>query len=141
MTDTTKLMLKTDHEQTVDIEFTYDESVIPIKNPVFSAYYAYSTELEQKMSKVKLYNYEIEYDDYVIRRNVLDGGLSEYDINLVQGKLPKYIIFALSTLERLNGNDSLSLTRFQQNSLQSCDLLLGKKFRIDHKKYYTFMFR
>ena len=125
--DKCKLMLKSDHTETIEYDFSYDESVIPIKNPVFSAYYAYSVELEQKMSKVKLYNFEIEFDDYVVRRNVLDGGLSEYDINLVQGKLPKYVIFGLSSLERLNGDDSLCLTRFQQHSLQSFDLLLGER--------------
>ena len=125
MSDDTKLMLKSDHKETIDMNFSYDESVIPIKNPVLSAYYAFSADLEQKMSKVKLYSYEIEFDDYVVRRNVLDGGLSEYDINLVQGKLPKYIIFALSTLDRLNGDDSLCLTKFQQHSLQTFDLLLG----------------
>ena len=77
------------------------------------------------MSKVKLYNYEIKYDDYVVRRSVLDGGLSEYDINLIQGKLPKYIMFGLSTLDRLSGNDQLCISRFLQHSMQSFDLKIG----------------
>jgi hypothetical protein len=87
------------------------------------------------MSKVKLYNYEIKYDDYVVRRNVLDGGLSEYDFNLVQGNLPKYLMFGLSTLDRLSGKDDLSLTRFQQHSMQSFNLLLGETIRTFELKF------
>ena len=127
MADNTKLTLKTDVKETVEYPFDFDESVVPIKNPVLAAYYAYSTELEQKMNKVKIYNYEIEYDDYVVRRNVLDGGLSDYDINLIQGKLPKYIMFGLSSLDRLSGTDKLCLSRFQQHAMQSFDLLLDNE--------------
>lgn len=134
--------LKTDNTETIDLECKLDENVLSIKNPVLSAYYAFSPELEQKMSKVRLYNYEIEYDDYVVRRNVLDGGLSDYDINLVQGKLPKYIIFGLSTLERLSGDETLSLTCFQQQSLKYFDLLLGNFYFVSEQSFnMTKLFR
>ena len=118
----------------VSVNYNYEENVIPIKNPVLHAYYAYSNELEQKMSKVKLYNLEIPFLDYVARRTVLDSGLSDYDIDLIQGKLPKYIIFGLSSLDRLSGDETKSITKFIQGDLISFDLVLGNfifKFKIN----------
>ena len=117
--------LKSDRTTKVEVPYTYSEDVIPISNPVLALYYAYSLELEQKMSRIKSSKIEIPFYDYVTRRTVLDGGLSNYDINLVQGALPKYIIFALSSLARLNGSETLSLTKFVQGDLESFDLVLG----------------
>ena len=116
-----------DEKITEAVEFSYPESVIPIGNPVLSLYYAYSAELEQKMSRMSTSNIEIPFYDYVVRRTVLESGLTNYDLNLLQGpKLPKFIIFTLSDLERLNGTDDKSLTKFVQGDLEMFDLILGK---------------
>ena len=80
-------------------------------------------EMETKMSKVRLYNYEIPFEDAVIRRNVIESGLSEFDINLAQGKMPAFIVFGLSTLERLSGQHDFCLTKLSQHNLSSFDLL------------------
>ena len=117
--------LKSNRATKASVEYTYNEDVIPIKNPVLSLYYAFSSELEQSMSRIRSSKIEIPFYDYTARRTVLDGGLSNYDLNLLQGKMPKFIIFALSTLERLNGNPELSLTKFVQGELESFDLILG----------------
>ena len=121
--DNTKLTLKEDQTQTVELPNSYDISVIPIINPVLHAYYSYSPEMETKMSKVRLYNYEIPFEDAVIRRNVLESGLSEFDINLAQGKLPAFIVFGLSTIDRLSGQHDFCLTKLNQHNLTSFDLL------------------
>jgi len=124
--NTLEHILKSDKNTKVEVPYTYAEDVVPILNPVLALYYAYSNELEQKMSRIKSSKIEIPFYDYATRRTVLDGGLSNYDVNLLQGDLPKYIIFALSSLERLNGSETLSLTKFVQGQLESFDLVLGK---------------
>jgi len=53
-----------------------------------------------------------------------------FELNLLQGRLPKYIIFALSSLERLSGTETLSLTKFVQGQLDSFDLMLGELISI-----------
>ena len=125
LTNEIELKLKSDQSQKENVVFTYDENVIPINNPVLSAYYAYSNELDQSMSKVRLYNLEIPFLDYVVRRTVLDSGLSQYDVSLMQGKLPKYLMMGLTSLDRLSGDETLSMTKFTQNELTSFDLKLG----------------
>ena len=41
----------------------------------------------------------------------------------MQGELPEYIIFMFTTLERISGDEELSLTRFEQCDLESFGLL------------------
>ena len=129
MADTITLVKK-DTKENLNVDYEYEENVIPIKSPVLSAYYAYSQELEQSMSKIRLYNFELPFLDYVVRRTVLDSGVSEYDVSLIHGKLPKYLIFGLSSLPRVSGSEDLSLACFQQGDLNSFDLILGER----HKK-------
>ena len=44
-----------------NLTINYDESVIPIKNPLLNAYYAYSHDLETTMSRVRTTNLEIPF--------------------------------------------------------------------------------
>ena len=48
---------KSDHK----LPFAYTESVIPLKNPLLSAYYAHSVELESTMARVRVKNMEITF--------------------------------------------------------------------------------
>lgn len=104
------------------IDFDYPESVIPLQNPMIHAFYAYSLDLERVMNRVKSSSLEIEYLDYVVRRTVLPTGLNFHQIDLGQGKCPKYIIFALSYLDRLAGSETESMTVFRQGDLVEFDL-------------------
>ena len=122
--DTITLTLKSDEKTTADVPYNYEENVIPLKNPVLHAYYAYGPELERSMSRIQSYNFELPFLNYAVRRTILDSGLSEFDINLVQGQQPKFIVFGFSTLERISGRDTLSLTRFVQGDLKKFDLVL-----------------
>lgn len=82
-----------------------------------------SHELETIMSRVRNTNLEIEYEDYVVRRTVLPPGLNFHQIDLGQGKCPKYILFALSDLDRLAGSPAESMTVFKQGDLIEFDLI------------------
>ena len=53
--------IKVSDQSKKEFPITYSESVIPIKNPLLNAYYAYSNELENMMSKVKNTNMEISF--------------------------------------------------------------------------------
>ena len=53
----------------------------------------------------------------------MDSGLANYQIDLGQGPSPLYYIFALSTLERLGGEEKTCMTRFEQGDLTSFDFI------------------
>ena len=57
----------------------------------------------------------------------MDSGLSQYQIDLMQGDLPEYIIFMFSSLERISGDSELSITRFEQCDLESFGLLCDQE--------------
>ena len=54
---------------------------------------------------------------------MLDTGLNNYQIDLSQGPAPLYFVFAMSTLDRLAGEQSTCMTKFEQCGLQSFDLI------------------
>ena len=45
----------------------------------------------------------------------------------MQGELPDYLIFMLTNVDRISGNDTLSLTRFEQCGLESFSLLCDQE--------------
>ena len=117
---------KSDPNNVVQLPFTYEERVVPIINPILKCFYAYSPTLSQKMGKISSYAFELDFMHYECRQSIFDTALSEYTINLGQGPFPKYIIFALSTVERSRGNYLQSVTHFQQLGMTQFDLLLSK---------------
>ena len=110
----------------IQIPFTYEERVIPILNPILKCFYAYGPALSQKMSQIASYAFELDFMHYECRQTIFDTALSEYKVNLGQGPLPKYIIFALSSVQRSRGNAAESITHFEQLGIAEFDLLLSK---------------
>ena len=53
----------------------------------------------------------------------MDSGVSSYQIDLSQGPAPLYYIFAISDLSRLSGQETTSITRFDQMGLKSFDFI------------------
>ena len=45
----------------ISLPLNYDESVVPIKNPLLHAYYAFSNELDNMMARVRNTNLEIPF--------------------------------------------------------------------------------
>ena len=128
MSNTLKAYRKDDDSKTeADLEFNFPELVVPIKNPVLNCYYSYSPELERTMSRISSYTFESKFLDYEVRRHVLDTGLQEYTLNLFQGPLPKFIVCGLSTMGRTQGDENLSLTRFEQYGLDQLDFTLDRE--------------
>ena len=110
-----------------EIDVAFQDPVIDLKEPILEVFYAYSVELEAKMH-TGLYNKQILYLDYQARREVLDTGLQNYQISMhTGGKFPKYLLFGLSNLDRLGGDDKLSLTKFVQQDLAGIDVLVDQE--------------
>ena len=126
LADSVDAVVKSDQSKTV-IPYSFTESVIPIKNPILEAFYAYSPQIESAMSKSSIYDYTLDFFDYQARRTVLDSGLSDYQLTLQIGKFPKYMLLMLSTLDRLGGSETLSLTKFSQNDLNTLDILVDQE--------------
>ena len=53
--------LKVSDDSKVKVPFEYSESVVPLSNPIFCAFYAFSPELENTMGRLKNSSMEIEY--------------------------------------------------------------------------------
>lgn len=136
MFDNIKAVKKSEPGKVLDIPFSYPEAVIPIINPVLKCFYAYGPELIQKMNKISSYAFELNFLSYDCRQTIFDTALDEYKINLGQGPLPEYIIFALSTIDRSRGNDHMSLTHFEQLDMVEFDLMLSELISI-----YEFVYK
>ena len=117
-----------DKTKELKIDYSYPFDVIPIKQPTLSVFYSYSPELESSMNRIRSSSIEIPFYDYNARRIILDEGLSSHDIDIMQGGLPKFMMFMFASLERLNGSELLSLTRFEQREMINFDLILGLLF-------------
>lgn len=128
--DKVKAKKKSDQSTIIDLDFSFPENVIPIVNPILRCFYAYSPMLSQKMSKISSYAFELGFWHYDCRQFIFDTALNEYKVPLGQGPLPQYIIFTLSTVNRSRGDESLSLTHFEQLNMIEFDLMLSKKILI-----------
>ena len=126
LAETIKLTHSETSEQ-IDVPYSYPESVIPITHPILSTYFAYSNNLERNLGGISTTNVELSYLDGQARQTILDGGLANFDIDLLTGKLPKYIIFSFSSIERLTGSEELALTKFEQGDLEIFDLQLDRE--------------
>ena len=121
------LELCSETSEQIDVPYSYPESVIPITRPILSTYFAYSNNLERNLGGISTTNVELSYLDGQARQTILDGGLANFDIDLLTGKLPKYIIFSFSSIERLAGSEELALTKFEQGDLEIFDLQLDRE--------------
>ena len=119
-----------DVEEDIPIEFP--DNVVTLKSPVLNAFFAYSPTLEARMNKSSVYDYKIDYIDSQARRIILDSGVSDYQFTLQLGKFPKYLMLALTTLDRLGGSFDQSLTKFTQRGLKFIDVLVDQESLIGY---------
>ena len=126
ISDTVRATTKADTDTVIDLKFSYPEPVVPFINPILRCYYAYSQDLNTRMTRIASHDFSMDFLHYECRQQILDTSLDEYTIPLGQGPLPKNITFALSTLDRSRGNEKESLTRFCPLDLLQFDLVLSK---------------
>ena len=133
ISDTVKATTKEDPDKEIQLEFSYPEAVVPFINPVLRCYYAYSPALSARMSKISSHAFEMDFMHYDCKQQILDTSLEEYVISIGQGPLPKYLVFALSPVDRSRGNYRESLTCFSPYDLTKFDLLLSMNFNFNSK--------
>ena len=126
VSDTVQVTTKADPNTVIELDFRYPEPVVPFINPILRCYYAYSNDLNTRMTRIASHDFSMEFLHYECRQQILDTSLEEYTVPLGQGPLPKNITFALSTLDRSRGNELESLTRFCPLDLIQFDLILSK---------------
>ncbi len=68
----------------VDNNYTYDKTVIPIIQPTLEIMYITSSEVDSKMNRLK--GGALSFSNYPIRQLMLNEGLHEYNLDLVQGQ-------------------------------------------------------
>ena len=68
-------------------DFKYDNTVIPIIQPTLEVMYITSPEVDSKMNRLK--GGSLSFTNYPIRQLMLNEGLHEYNLDLVQGEFGK----------------------------------------------------
>ena len=66
-------------------KYTYPNRTIPLLNPVLSCYFVESEKASQMYSKAKMYDVNLKFLDYSVRRELLMNGVSDYNLKLFEG--------------------------------------------------------
>lgn len=74
-----------------DINPEYPDKSIKIQQPLFIGCWGYGKKLEQQISRVTSSGLNLDFDSCHIRHRVLDEGLSQYQFELIQGRLLQFI--------------------------------------------------
>lgn len=62
-----------------------DERAITLINPHLNVMYITSNDVEQQINRLK--GHSLSYPDYPLKNIVLSEGLTEYNVNLINGKI------------------------------------------------------
>lgn len=96
---------------------TYPNSSIKILDPILQLCWGYGGKLESKMSKMANNGISIPFETSHVRHRVLDDGISEYTLQIMQGKMPEFMVFFLIEPNRFNNESKLSSTKFERHGL------------------------
>lgn len=107
-----------------DTIITYEGSSIKLMDPILQGCYAYGSKLTQQMSKISNNGQSIPFDSMHIRHRVLDTGLMEHRVEILQGPLPDYIVFFFVEPNRFSNDLKLSSTKFEMHGLEQFSLVM-----------------
>ena len=102
----------------------YPHKTIKIVNPVLEACFVNSEYYDRKYADHRISRVNFPFTDTVIRRELLNEGVADHNINLSEGPAPIAYAFALIKPEKFKGTLETSTTKFSQNFLDSFDLQL-----------------
>lgn len=103
---------------------TYPTKTIELIQPTLHVCWASSPSLHEQMSRIKEAGLTIPYESAHIRHRTLDDGLSEYNVQIMQGQVPKYIAFFLMEPDRFNNDFKLSSTKMTRHNLTEFSILM-----------------
>ena len=97
---------------------------IPLLEPMFHGCWSYGPKLDSQMGKVRTSGITIPFESAHIRHRVLEDGLLEHRIEIIQGPMPEYLVFFLMEPERFASDFKLSSTKMQMHELDEFSLIL-----------------
>ena len=102
----------------------YPENSIKLLDPTLNICWAYSTKLSSQMSKVNTSGLNIPFESSHVRHRVLDSGLSEHSIQIIQGKMPEMLVCFLMEPERFANESKLSSSKLERHDMTEFSLVL-----------------
>ena len=111
-------------------DLKFEPRAVELINPQFHVMYIDSLEIERKMTRLK--GQGLSYADYPLRTIVINEGLSEYDIAIMQGSMPELCVFALVEVDRFAGSFNTSSTKFTRHNISQFELVLNSDVLNDY---------
>ena len=111
-------------------DLKFDGRAIELLNPQFNVVYIDSLEIERKMNRLK--GQSLSFSDYPLRTIIINEGLSEYDLSIIQGAMPELVVFALVGVDRFAGSFTTSPTKFSRHNMTQFELALNSDVLNDY---------
>ena len=102
----------------------YPSDVIKVIDPTLHICWGYSNQLSLQMNKVRSSGIKIPFESSHVRHRVLDTGLAEHNIQILQGKMPESLVFFFMEPERFANDSKLSSSKMERHGLTEFSLIL-----------------
>ena len=102
--------------------FSYPEKTIPLISPTLLCYFVESEKADSFYSKSKLYDVELPFIDYSLRRELLTEGVAEHRVKLFEGNLPSVFAVMLVEPKVFDGSYEFSSVKFTRHNLESLEV-------------------
>ena len=96
----------------------YPDKTIKILQPILQGCWGYGKKFEQQSSRVSSSGLNLEFNSCHIRHRVLDEGLQQFQLEILQGPFPQSIVFFLMEPRRFSNDLKYSSSKFQMLGLQ-----------------------
>jgi len=126
--------------------FEYKNKTVPILDPILSCYFVESKKADELYAKAKLYDVNVNFMDYGLRRELLMNDIAEHNLKIFEGiifdkifiiiifigPLPSAIIFGLIEPDVFNGDFGKSALKFQRHGLDYFELKVDSQPVVNH---------
>ena len=102
----------------------YPEKSVPLISPSLSCYFVESSKADSFYSKTKLYDVELPFLDYSVRRELLTEGISEHHVKLFEGNLPSVFAVMLIKPSVFDGDFEQASLKFTRHNLESLEVVV-----------------
>ena len=102
----------------------YPDKAIQILQPVLQGCWGYGKKFDQQSSRISSSGLNLDFNSCHIRHRVLDEGLRQYQLEMIQGPFPESIIFFLMEPRRFSNDLKYSSSKFQMLGLQEFSLFV-----------------
>ena len=104
--------------------FSYLEKSVPLISPTLLCYFVESSKADLFYAKSKMYDVELPFLDYTLRRELLTEGIAEHHIKLFEGSLPSVFAIMLMDPSVFDGSYEKSSLKFTRHNLMSLEVLV-----------------